>query len=83
MAGILGQIQNLQKNWGELFMLSNNKKVINIYEKPIELMTQAERDEHFLSSFRMSYDDFVKEYCNKGADIGANIRKHIDKKYKP
>lgn len=42
-------------------------------EKPQELMTKEERDEHYMKHFQMTYDEFM-QWCeeNKERNIGEH-----------
>jgi hypothetical protein len=41
----------------------NNERVYKLDgDKPVELMTDAERDSYFLSLFNMTYDEFLETY---------------------
>jgi hypothetical protein len=37
-------------------------------DKPVELMTDAERDAYFLSLFNMTYDEFLEAYKDDTAE---------------
>ena len=56
-------------DWGGYTMLNRSKKVIDLYDKPIELMTRDERDEHFMSFSGMKYDEWLEYYENDTPEI--------------
>ncbi|MCL2054773.1 MAG: hypothetical protein FWG90_10135 [Oscillospiraceae bacterium] len=55
----------------------NNKavKVIDLYEKPIELMTDEEKDADYMLRFGMTYDEFYEYYKD---DTPESLDKELD-----
>lgn len=53
------------------------RKVPMKREKPQELMTKEERDEHYMKHFQMTYDEFM-QWCeeNKGRTLEDAEREH-------
>ena len=44
-------------------MLNNEKRMIQIDgEKPVEMMTNEERDAYFIDLFNMTYAEFLEEH---------------------
>ena len=44
-------------------MSENTKRIVYLDgEKPLELMTEEELNEHYLKHFNMTYDEFIEYY---------------------
>ncbi|MCL2054982.1 MAG: hypothetical protein FWG90_11195 [Oscillospiraceae bacterium] len=56
-------------------------RVINMYEKPVELMSEEERDAYFIDFSGLTYAEFLEKYKNDTPEILDIERQTILEKY--
>lgn len=60
-------LSHFQKNWGGI-LKNNNIRLINLYEKPEEAMTEEERDQYYKSFSGLTYAEFREKHKNDNAE---------------
>ena len=60
-------------------MKKNNIKIINLYEKPEEVMTENERDKHYKSFSGLTFAEFCEKHKNDTVEsVMREVLKHSD-----
>lgn len=58
-------------------MKKNNIRIINLYEKPEEVMTEEERDQYYKSFSGLTYAEFCEKHKNDTVEsVMQEVLKH-------
>lgn len=67
---------HFQKHWGGT-LKKNNIRIINLYEKPEEVMTEEERDQYYKSFSGLTYAEFREKHKNDTIEsVMQDVLKH-------